>query len=115
MGFPIFRFRPAGFVRLSRLVLIDFAAAWCSLCREIEANVLRNLEIRARLNSVSMSRADRPDYSSESQSPMPRSGAVGTPTRVVFDPENGSKIKGGGSIGVLPIRDFNGFLDRAGA
>jgi thiol-disulfide isomerase/thioredoxin len=115
IGFSIFRFRPAGWVNLSRLILIDFTAAWCSLCREIEANVLRNTEIRSRLKSVSIIRADMTDYSSENQAPMRRFGVVDPPTLVVLDPENGREIEGGGSIGALTIPAFKSFLDRAGA
>ena len=99
----------------SRPILIDFTAAWCSLCREIEANVLGNPEIGARLKGVSIIRADVTDYSSESQALMQRFSVVGPPTLVVLDPANGREIEGGRSIGALTIPDFKNFLDRAGA
>jgi thioredoxin:protein disulfide reductase len=99
----------------SRPILIDFTAAWCSLCREIEGNVLSNPEIGARLKGVSIIRADVTDYSSESQALMQRFSVVGPPTLVVLDPENGREIEGGRSIGALTIPDFKNFLDRAGA
>lgn len=113
-------FRFSGFDGLGALVrtvsiLIDFAASGCSLCREIEASVLRNPQIRARLKSVSIIRADMTDYSSESQAPARRFGAVRPPTLLVLDPGNGREIEGRRSIGALTIPDFKSFLDRAGA
>lgn len=99
----------------SHPIVIDFTAAWCAVCREIEANVLRNPEIRARLKKVSIIRADMTDYSSESQALMQRFGVVGPPTLFVLDPGNGREVEGGRSIGALTVPEFKSFLDRAGA
>jgi thiol:disulfide interchange protein DsbD len=77
--------------------------------------VLRNPQIRARLKSVSIIRADMTDYSSESQAPVRRFGVVGPPTLIVLDPGNGREIEGGNGIGAPTIPDITSLLDRAGA
>jgi transposase len=43
---------------LGQPILVDFTASWCAVCKEIDATILRDPRIKARLKTVSMIRAD---------------------------------------------------------
>lgn len=98
-----------------RPILVDFTAAWCAACREIEADVLEDTEIRARLKHVSVIRADMTAFSQESQTLMQRFGVVGPPTMLFLSPEDGREIDAARSIGAITLSEFRTLLDRAGA
>ena len=100
---------------LGQPILVDFTASWCAVCKEIDATILRDPRIKARLKTVSVIRADLSAYTAESQALMRRFDIVGPPTMLFVNATSGREIEDGRTIGSVSVETFLRQLDRAGA
>jgi thiol:disulfide interchange protein DsbD len=100
---------------LGQPILVDFTASWCAVCKEIDATILRDPPIKARLKTVSVIRADLSAYTAESQALMRRFDIVGPPTMLFVNATSGREIEDGRTIGSVSVETFLRQLDRAGA
>lgn len=96
-------------------VLVDFTADWCTACKDIDRNVLRDSDITRRLARVSVLRVDVTKGTDSLQNLMNRFDVVGPPTMLMIDAKTGAEIEGSRRIGELSIDDFGQMLARAGA
>ena len=96
-------------------VLVQFTAEWCTVCKQIERDVLSNPAVRQRLANFSVITADVTDYGDNSRELMKRFSIVGPPTMLVLDPATGGEIGDTRTIGAITVDEFTRKLDHAGA
>ncbi len=98
-----------------RPILVDFTADWCTICKELDRNVMRDPAISARLDRVTIIRADLTVYGSEGQALMDRFGVVGPPTLLFIDAGSGREVDGARTTGATTVDAFAAMLTKAGA
>ncbi|POR52441.1 protein-disulfide reductase DsbD [Bosea psychrotolerans] len=99
----------------SRPILVDFTADWCTICREIDRTVMRDPAIRARLDTITIIRADLTVYGSDGQALMDRFGVVGPPTLLFIDAGSGREVDEARTTGATTVDAFSAMLAKAGA
>lgn len=98
-----------------RPILVDFTADWCTICKEIDRSVMRDPAISARLDRLTIIRADLTVYGSEGQALMDRFGVVGPPTLLFIDAGSGREVDGARTTGATTVDAFAAMLTKAGA
>ncbi|KZK74352.1 MAG: protein-disulfide reductase [Pelodictyon luteolum] len=68
-----------------RPVMLDFSAAWCASCRELEHITFRDPEVAAALERMQLLRVDVTGHTPEDRQLMKRFGVFGPPSLVFFD------------------------------
>ena len=96
-------------------ILVDFAADWCVVCREIDRTVLADPAIRSRLQNVSVLRADVTADTPETRALMQRFHVVGPPTMFFVDPGTGLEVRDTRTVGEVTVELFDRNLGQAGA
>lgn len=94
-------------------ILVDFTAAWCTVCKSNE-KVMATPELRARLAAVPKLIADVTDYGEATRTLMERFRVAGPPTLFLIDAE-GREIPGSRIVGPVTVEDIARRLDAAGA
>jgi thiol:disulfide interchange protein DsbD len=100
---------------VNRPILVDFTADWCTVCKEIDRSVMRAPAIRARLDTITIIRADLTVYGSEGQALMDRFGVVGPPTLLFIDAGSGREVDEARTTGATTVDAFSAMLAKAGA
>ncbi|WP_293795255.1 protein-disulfide reductase DsbD [uncultured Bosea sp.] len=98
-----------------RPILVDFTAGWCTICKEIDRGVMRDPAIGARLDRVTIIRADLTVYGPEGQALMDRFGVVGPPTLLFIDAGSGREVDDTRTTGATTVDAFAATLTKAGA
>lgn len=96
-----------------RPILVDFTAAWCTVCKSNE-KVMAAPELRARLAALPHLKADVTDYGEATQALMARFRVVGPPALFLVDAQ-GREIPGSRIVGPITVEDIARRLDAAGA
>lgn len=96
-----------------RPILVDFTAAWCTVCRSNE-KVMAAPELRARLAGVPQVTADVTDYGTPTRALMERFGVAGPPTVFLIDAK-GRELPGSRLVGPVTAEELLRRLDAAGA
>ncbi len=86
-------------------VLVEFAAAWCTVCRTNERTVMADAGIRERLRSVSVIRADVTRDDADARALMHRFAVVGPPTLILLRPDGG-EVRDARTEGELTVEDL---------
>ncbi len=68
---------------LQQPLLIDFTASWCTVCKSVETNVLRHLNL-PKVIFVTVDASDQSD--ADTKSLMKQFGIQGFPSLILFDP-----------------------------
>lgn len=97
----------------SRPILVDFTAAWCTVCRS-NAAVMAAPELRARLARLTQVTADVTDYNAATRALMERFRVVGPPALFLVDAQ-GREIPGSRIVGPVTVEEITRRLDAAGA
>ncbi|HVM33513.1 MAG TPA: cytochrome c biogenesis protein CcdA [bacterium] len=83
-------------------VLIDFSAAWCLPCKELELKTFSNPKVREALKSWVLLKADLTQYSSGPVEGLKKQyGIMGVPTLIFIGPD-GRENQGLRTVGFLP-------------
>jgi thiol:disulfide interchange protein DsbD len=98
----------------SKPVLVDFTAAWCTVCREIDQTVMADPQVLSRLEKIAVIRADVSTDTADSQALMRRFNVVGPPTMLFVDAATGQEILGTRTIGAITAETFLHTLHRSG-
>ncbi len=94
--------------------LVEFAAAWCTVCRTNERTVMADAGIRERLQSVSVIRADVTRDDTDARALMQRFAVVGPPTLILLRPDGG-EVREARTEGELTVEDLTRRLALVGA
>ena len=95
-------------------VLVEFAAAWCTVCRTNERTVMADAGIRELLRSVSVIRADVTRDDADARALMHRFAVVGPPTLILLRPD-GNEVRDARTEGELTVEDLTRRLALVGA
>jgi len=68
-----------------QFVMLDFYADWCTACKSLEANTLRNPKIQEALKNIVLLKLDLTANNHESRALMHKFNVVAPPTFVFFD------------------------------
>ncbi|MDO8644696.1 MAG: cytochrome c biogenesis protein CcdA, partial [bacterium] len=85
-------------------VLIDFSAAWCLPCLELEKNVFSNPAVQKSLQDFVLIKVDCTDETDQCREAVERYQVIGWPTILFLTPE-GKVLEGETLIGVVPEID----------
>ena len=88
-----------------RRTLVDFSASWCTECRLMERTVLADENVRLRLDSMQLIRADVTRNDAQSRSIMQRFAVVGPPTLIFLNRE-GKEVEDARTVGTTAVDDF---------
>jgi uncharacterized protein YyaL (SSP411 family)/cytochrome c biogenesis protein CcdA len=92
-------------------VVIDFYAAWCISCHELDRTVFASPKVAARLSQLVTLRVDLTDENNpQAQSMIERYNLLGLPT-VVFLDTQGREIKEAKVQGIISLKEFLRSLD----
>ena len=94
-----------------RPAMLDFYADWCVSCKEMEAFTFPDPAVRARLDRMTLLKADVTANDAEHKALLKRFGLFGPPGIIFFDAE-GREIKGLRVIGFQAAPKFAANLDR---
>ncbi|HIH2749857.1 TPA: protein-disulfide reductase DsbD [Burkholderia lata] len=92
-----------------RPVMLDFYADWCTSCVEMEKTTFENHEVKARLEGVTLLRADVSANNADDQALLKKFGLFGPPGMVFF---NGQGREVARSVGYEPADRFIARLDQ---
>ncbi len=98
-----------------RPILVDFAADWCVVCREIDRQVLADAAVDSRLRHVFVIRVDVTADTPETRALMRRFEVVGPPTMLFVDARTGREIDGSRFVGAVSAARFLQTLGKVGA
>jgi thiol:disulfide interchange protein DsbD len=96
-------------------VLLEFAADWCTVCKDNERTVFSDPAIQERLQSVSVIRMDVTRDDADSRALMHRFKVVGPPTLILLRPDDGTEVRDARTEGALAVDDLKRCLALAGA
>jgi thiol:disulfide interchange protein DsbD len=68
-------------------IMLDFAADWCTSCKELEAITFANSDVRAKLNDYVLIRADVTENGAQEKALSKKYGVFGPPALIFFDAE----------------------------
>lgn len=86
-------------------IMLDFAAKWCTSCRELDEITFKDSEVISRLNDYILIRADLTDNTIEEKALAKKYGIFGPPAILFFD-ENGNLIEDKKIIGYKSPKEF---------
>ena len=96
-----------------RPLMLDFYADWCISCKEMERFTFADPEVRRRLQSVLLLRADVTDNTAAHQKLLRRFGLYGPPA-IIFFSADGKLLSGVRVSGYQSADEFLRTLDAAG-
>jgi thiol:disulfide interchange protein DsbD len=97
------------------LTLVDFSAAWCLACGELESKTFSNDEVRARLGALQLAKVDFTDPTTPvNQALGERFGVTGLPSVLFISPQ-GKELEDLRVTGFLTPQEFLQRLDLAKA
>jgi thiol:disulfide interchange protein DsbD len=68
-------------------IMLDFAADWCTACKELEEVTFANSDVQAKLNDYVLIRADVTDNGAQEKALSKKYGVFGPPALIFFDAE----------------------------
>jgi thiol:disulfide interchange protein DsbD len=86
-------------------VLVDFTAAWCTSCREMERYTFSDPQVQAALRDVVLLRADVTDNNADDQALLKRFGIFGPPT-IAFYGSDGQERPAYRVVGYMKAEPF---------
>jgi len=86
-------------------IMLDFAADWCTACKELEEITFADLAVQAKLNEYVLIRADVTANSDKEKALSQKYGVFGPPALIFFD-ENIEVRKAKTIIGFIEPADF---------
>ncbi len=97
-----------------KFVMLDLYADWCVSCKEMEAFTFTDDSVRARLNQMTVLRADVTANSSDDRALMRKFGLFGPPALLFFRP-GGEELTSSRVIGYQDAATFLAHLSRLDA
>jgi thiol:disulfide interchange protein DsbD len=88
-----------------RGVLVDFTAAWCTSCREMERYTFSDPQVQAALRDAVLLRADVTDNNADDQALLKRFGIFGPPT-IAFYGSDGQERPAYRVVGYMKAEPF---------
>jgi thiol:disulfide interchange protein DsbD len=88
-----------------RGVLVDFTAAWCTSCREMERYTFSDPQVQAALREAVLLRADVTDNNADDQALLKRFGIFGPPT-IAFYGSDGQERPAYRVVGYMKAEPF---------
>jgi thiol:disulfide interchange protein DsbD len=92
-------------------VMLDFYADWCVSCKEMERFTFSDDQVKQRLQSFVLLKADVTANNGDDKALLKRFSLFGPPGIIFFDPA-GREVKGLRVIGFQPAQRFSATLDR---
>ncbi|MBT5935934.1 protein-disulfide reductase DsbD [Sulfurimonas sp.] len=86
-------------------VLLDFSAAWCTSCKELEEMTFTDPDVMAKMKEFILVRADITENSSDEKELSKKYGVFGPPALIFFD-ENSAVMKDKTVIGFIEPKEF---------
>lgn len=93
-----------------KIVMLDFAAEWCSSCKEMEHITFADAAVKAKMSEFVLVQADVTKNSDEEKALTKRFGLFGPPGILFF--KNGEEIKKARIIGYQPPEKFLAHLNK---
>ncbi len=93
-----------------KTVMLDFAAEWCSSCKEMEHITFANADVKAKMSEFVLVQADVTENSEEEKALTKRFGLFGPPGILFF--KNGKEVKQARIIGYQPPEKFLAHLNK---
>ncbi|WP_244131281.1 protein-disulfide reductase DsbD [Burkholderia gladioli] len=90
-------------------VMLDFYADWCTSCVEMEKTTFENQNVKARLQGVTLLKADVSANNADDQVLLKKFGLFGPPGMVFFNAQGREVAR---SVGYEPANRFIGRLDQ---
>lgn len=92
-------------------VLLDFSAAWCVSCKELDEFTFSDPDVARRMEGFRLVRADVTSNADAERALMKRFGLFGPPAIMFFD-NDGREIRSERVVGFIKAADFSERLDR---
>ena len=86
-------------------VLLDFSAAWCTSCKELEEITFTDADVMAKMKEFLLVRADITQNSTQEKELSKKYGVFGPPAIIFFD-ENSVVMKDKTVIGFIEPKEF---------
>ncbi len=93
-------------------VLLDFSAAWCSSCKELEHITFKDPEVLKLMSQFTLLRADVTDNTPADKTMLKRYNLFGPPGLIFYD-KTGNELKPLKTIGYKPPKEFIPILEKA--
>ncbi len=93
-----------------KIVMLDFAAEWCSSCKEMEHITFSDAAVKAKMSQFVLVQADVTKNSEEEKALTKRFGLFGPPGILFF--KNGEELKQARIIGYQPPEKFLAHLNK---
>ncbi len=91
--------------RLHRTVMVDFYAAWCTSCKELEATTFTNPAVRRALSDTVLLRADVTANNAADRALLEHFGIFGPPTVAFYDGQ-GRELRRYQVVGYMDAQEF---------
>ncbi|WP_457746581.1 protein-disulfide reductase DsbD [Sulfurimonas sp.] len=91
-------------------IMLDFAAEWCSACKELDEITFSDARIKDKLSDYVLIRADVTDNTDKEKALMKKYGVYGPPALIFFD-ENAKPMRAKTVIGYINPDDFLAHLN----
>ena len=86
-------------------IFLDFSAAWCTACKELEEVTFSNQEVQAKMNEFVLIQADVTENSEANKALTKKYGVFGPPALLFFD-ENSNLLSSKTIIGFIEPEPF---------
>jgi thiol:disulfide interchange protein DsbD len=93
-------------------VLIDFSAAWCAACKELDEETFSDENVKKLMNEFELIRIDVTENSDEDKKLQKTFGIVGPPAIVFYDMKK-HELKDIKVVGFKPAKEFTKTLNKA--
>jgi thiol:disulfide interchange protein DsbD len=93
-------------------VLIDFSAAWCAACKELDEETFSDANVKKLMSEFELIRIDVTDNSDEDKKLQKTFGIVGPPAIVFYDMKK-RELKDLKVVGFKPAKEFTKILNKA--